>query len=100
MGVIVDRGRAPTRCRRRRRRITKQVRATPDRCVDRGRTRLSVADAALPGPPSHWSCVVATPYRSPGSQSMSCRTDRAMPTTVSPPAQAINVIAAAPGERR
>jgi len=34
------------------------------------------------------------------SQLMSCRTDRAIPTTAGAPAQAINVIAPAPGERR
>jgi hypothetical protein len=36
----------------------------------------------------------------PGSQLMSCRADRAIPTTASTPAQAIKVIAPAPGDRR
>ena len=37
---------------------------------------------------------------SPGSQLMSCRTDRTIPSSPSAPAQAINVIAPAPGETR
>jgi hypothetical protein len=36
----------------------------------------------------------------PGGQLMSCRADRAIPTTPSAPAQAIKVIAPAPGETR
>ncbi len=55
---------------------------------------------ALPGPPSHWSYVVVTHAGHPRSQLMSCRTDRAIPTTASAPAQAIKVIAPTPGETR
>ena len=41
---------------------------------------------------SHWG--------HPGSQLMSCRTDRTIPRTPSAPAQAINVMAPTPGETR
>jgi len=50
----------------------------------------------ISGPPT-WTAIR---HGTIGSQLMSCRTDSAIPSTPSAPAQAINVIAPAPGETR
>ena len=52
------------------------------------------------GERDQFGAIVILVVGHPGSQLMSCRTDRAIPNTARAPAQATKVIAPAPGESR